>query len=177
MARCILVIKWLLTNLKQQKNQVAFVINNPDRKPERSAHRIEEYSKETTQNYQLANVMKNCVLYNMLNNSVQNFESNSFIPLGLDCLTLPKSLRFTQATQPLEKLKIKKELYDMGISNFITCDAHDPRGANSTPIKGFDNFTPPYQFIKALLSAEQDLLIDKDHLVVLSDISKPCCYS
>ena len=61
-----------------------------------------------------------------------------------------------------------KELSDMGVTNFITFDAHDPRVANSTPLNGFDNFTPPYQFIKALLNAEEDLLIDKDHLLVIS---------
>ncbi len=61
-----------------------------------------------------------------------------------------------------------EELRDMGVSNFITFDAHDPRVANSTPLNGFDNFTPPYQFIKALLNAEEDLLIDKDHLLVIS---------
>lgn len=56
----------------------------------------------------------------------------------------------------------------MGVSNFITFDAHDPRVANSTPLSGFDNFTPPYQFIKALLNAEEDLIVDKDHLIVIS---------
>ena len=61
-----------------------------------------------------------------------------------------------------------KELNDMGISNFITFDAHDPRVANAIPIKGCDNFTPPYQFARALLRAERDLLIDKDHLIVIS---------
>lgn len=61
-----------------------------------------------------------------------------------------------------------KELRDMGVQNFITFDAHDPRVANSTPLNGFDNFTPPYQFIKALLNASDDLLIDKDHLLVIS---------
>lgn len=60
------------------------------------------------------------------------------------------------------------ELYNMGIDNFITFDAHDPRVANSIPLSGFDNYTPPYQFIKALLGAEDDLIIDKEHLVVIS---------
>ncbi|MCR5800039.1 MAG: ribose-phosphate pyrophosphokinase [Lachnospiraceae bacterium] len=60
------------------------------------------------------------------------------------------------------------ELYNMGIDNFITFDAHDPRVANSIPISGFDNYTPPYQFIKALLSCEEDLIIDKEHLMVIS---------
>lgn len=61
-----------------------------------------------------------------------------------------------------------KELSDMGVSNFITFDAHDPRVQNSTPLRGFDNFTPPYQFIRSLLKYEKDLIIDKDHMVVIS---------
>lgn len=61
-----------------------------------------------------------------------------------------------------------RELYDMGINNFITFDAHDPRVANSTPLSGFDNFTPPYQFIKALLNVEKDLIVDKHNLIVIS---------
>ena len=56
----------------------------------------------------------------------------------------------------------------MGISNFITFDAHDPRVQNSIPLNGFDNFTPPYQFIKALLNSEDDLIVDKEHLLVIS---------
>jgi len=60
------------------------------------------------------------------------------------------------------------ELRDMGISNFITFDAHDPRVQNAISLNGFDNFTPPYQFIKALLHSEDDLLVDKEHLIVIS---------
>ena len=60
------------------------------------------------------------------------------------------------------------ELRDMGVNNFITFDAHDPRVQNATPLNGFDNFTPPYQFTKALLKKENDLVIDKDHLIVIS---------
>lgn len=61
-----------------------------------------------------------------------------------------------------------KELQDMGISNFITFDAHDPRVQNATPLSGFDNFIPSYQFIKALLNSEDDIMVDKDHLIVIS---------
>lgn len=61
-----------------------------------------------------------------------------------------------------------EELRNMGVSNFVTFDAHDPRVQNSTPLSGFDNFQPPYQFLKALLSAEEDLLVDKNHLLVIS---------
>ncbi len=61
-----------------------------------------------------------------------------------------------------------KELRNMGVDNFVTFDAHDPRVQNSTPLSGFDNFQPPYQFLKALLDAEEDLLVDKEHLLVIS---------
>ncbi len=61
-----------------------------------------------------------------------------------------------------------KELMDMGVSNFITFDAHDPRVQNSVPLRGFDNFTPPYQFVRALLRTEKELTIDKDHIIVIS---------
>lgn len=60
------------------------------------------------------------------------------------------------------------ELHRMGVHNFITFDAHDPRVQNSIPLCGFDNFIPPYQFISALLRTENDLLVDKEHLMVIS---------
>ncbi len=61
-----------------------------------------------------------------------------------------------------------QELIDMGVDNIITFDAHDPRVQNSIPLHGFDSFNPPYQFIKALLRAEPELIVDKDHLMVVS---------
>ena len=61
-----------------------------------------------------------------------------------------------------------QELIDMGVSNIITFDAHDPRVCNAIPLYGFDSFNPPYQYIKALSRAVPDLQIDKDHLMVIS---------
>ena len=61
-----------------------------------------------------------------------------------------------------------EELMSMGVSNFITFDAHDPRVQNSVPLKGFDNYSPHYQFMRALLHTAGDLLIDKDHTIVIS---------
>lgn len=61
-----------------------------------------------------------------------------------------------------------EELSSMGVSNIITFDAHDPRVQNATPLKGFDNFTPNYQFARTLLRHEKDLNIDKEHTVVIS---------
>ena len=61
-----------------------------------------------------------------------------------------------------------QELVDMGVSNIITFDAHDPRVQNAIPLHGFDNFNPPYQFMKALLRAEPNLKVDKEHLMIVS---------
>lgn len=61
-----------------------------------------------------------------------------------------------------------RELSDMGVSNIVTFDAHDPRVQNSVPLCGFDSFMPTYQFTKALLDSEPDIIIDKDHTIVLS---------
>ena len=70
--------------------------------------------------------------------------------------------------ESLDCAQALEELVDMGVSNIITFDAHDPRVQNAIPLKGFDNFNPPYQFIKALLKAEPDLKLDKDHLMIIS---------
>ncbi|MBR5116094.1 MAG: ribose-phosphate pyrophosphokinase [Lachnospiraceae bacterium] len=70
--------------------------------------------------------------------------------------------------ESLDAATMFAELYDMGISNFITFDAHDPRISNAAPIGGFDNFLASYQFLKALLKNIDDLTVDKDHLVVIS---------
>ena len=61
-----------------------------------------------------------------------------------------------------------KELSDMGVSNIITFDAHDPRVQNSIPLNGFDNFFPTYQFLKALVRSVPDFHVDNDHLMIIS---------
>ena len=61
-----------------------------------------------------------------------------------------------------------RELSDMGVSNIITFDAHDPRVQNAIPLKGFDNFFPTYQFLKALLRSVPDFKPDNDHLMIIS---------
>ena len=61
-----------------------------------------------------------------------------------------------------------QELRDMGVSNFITFDAHDPRVQNAIPLDGFDNFFPTYQFLKALVKEVKDFKLDNDHLMIIS---------
>ena len=61
-----------------------------------------------------------------------------------------------------------QELRDMGVSNFITFDAHDPRVQNAIPLNGFDNFFPTYQFLKALVKEVKDFKLDNHHLMIIS---------
>lgn len=61
-----------------------------------------------------------------------------------------------------------EELYNMGVSNIITFDAHDPRVINAAPLNGFENIRPSYQFLKALCKCEDDIKFDKDHLLMIS---------
>ena len=61
-----------------------------------------------------------------------------------------------------------QELVNMGVDNIITFDAHDPRVQNSIPLHGFETVQPAYQFIKNILKNTDDLIIDKDHLMIIS---------
>lgn len=61
-----------------------------------------------------------------------------------------------------------EELVNMGVSDIVTFDAHDPRVQNAIPLKGFDSFNPPYQFMKALFRSVPDLKVDKEHLMIIS---------
>ena len=60
------------------------------------------------------------------------------------------------------------ELVAMGVDNIITFDAHDPRVQNAIPLQGFETITPMYQFVKALLAAMPDLVVDSSHMMVIS---------
>jgi ribose-phosphate pyrophosphokinase len=70
--------------------------------------------------------------------------------------------------ESLDAALMLKELFDMGVNNFITFDAHDPRIASVSPLDNFDNFVSPYQFLNALLDTVDDLIVDKNHVVVIS---------
>ena len=61
-----------------------------------------------------------------------------------------------------------QELTSMGVDNIITFEAHDPRVQNAIPLHGFETVSASYQFIKSLFKAEPDLLVDSDHLMVIS---------
>ena len=61
-----------------------------------------------------------------------------------------------------------QELMSMGVKNFITFDAHDPRVNNAIPLDGFDNVQAAYQMIKALLRSTPDIKLDPEHTVIVS---------
>ena len=61
-----------------------------------------------------------------------------------------------------------QELTNMGVENIITFDAHDPRVCNAVPLMGFDNVMPSYQVLKAMFADFPDLVVDKDHFMVVS---------
>ena len=61
-----------------------------------------------------------------------------------------------------------QELQNMGVSNIIAFDAHDPRVCNAVPLMGFDNISPTYQVLKALFKYVNDFKMDKDHFMVVS---------
>ena len=72
------------------------------------------------------------------------------------------------ARESLDCAIMLQELVNIGISNIITFDAHDPRVCNAIPLSGFDNVRPSYQMIKALIKAVPDIEIDKEHLMMIS---------
>jgi len=61
-----------------------------------------------------------------------------------------------------------QELRNMGVSNIVTFDAHDPRVQNAIPLMGFDNIIPYYQVLKALFNNNPDIRPDHDHLMIVS---------
>ena len=61
-----------------------------------------------------------------------------------------------------------QELVNMGVTNIITFDAHDPRVQNAIPLSGFDDVRSAYQMVKAMLNKYDDIKIDPDNLMIIS---------
>lgn len=72
------------------------------------------------------------------------------------------------ARESLDCAQMLKELFNMGVSDIITFDAHDPRVQNAEPLMGFDNFFPTYQIMKQLVNNFPDIKLDKNHFMVVS---------
>lgn len=73
-----------------------------------------------------------------------------------------------QGRESLDCAMALEELADMGVSNIITFDAHDPRVQNAIPLHDFDSFPCVYQFMKALLGKEKNISISKEDLMIIS---------
>ena len=65
-------------------------------------------------------------------------------------------------------IALQELCFNMGVDNIITFDAHDPRVQNAIPLHGFENVSPAYQMIKALVNNVDGLNFDKDHMMIVS---------
>lgn len=70
--------------------------------------------------------------------------------------------------ESLDCAMMLQELSGMGVENFITFDAHDPRVMNAIPLCGFESISPAYQMIKAAVRNVDELKIDKDSIMIIS---------
>ena len=61
-----------------------------------------------------------------------------------------------------------QELVNMGVTNLITFDAHDPRVQNAIPLHGFEDVRSTYQMIKAMLRKYPDIEIDPEKTMIIS---------
>ena len=70
--------------------------------------------------------------------------------------------------ESLDCAQALQELVAMGVETIITFDAHDNRVQNAIPNNGFDNFYTSYQFIQKILETNTDMVVDEDHLTIVS---------
>ena len=85
------------------------------------------------------------------------------MPMLYECRQHKRSHR-----ESLDCAVMLQELINMGVTNIITFDAHDPRVQNAVPLSGFDDVKPTYQMIKALVRSVPDISLDKDDLMIIS---------
>lgn len=70
--------------------------------------------------------------------------------------------------ESLDCAMMLNELKNMGVSDIITFDAHDPRVQNSIPLNSLENVRPVYQVACSLFENVDDLQIDNEHLMIVS---------
>lgn len=70
--------------------------------------------------------------------------------------------------ESLDCARALQELFEMGVTNVLTFDAHDPRVQNAAPLANFDNVQPTYQMLKALFKAEPAVEVEPDKFMVIS---------
>ena len=72
------------------------------------------------------------------------------------------------ARESLDCAVALQELVNMGVTNIITFDAHDPRVQNAIPRSGFDNVRTSYQMLKALVREYPDITFDPATTMIIS---------
>ncbi len=70
--------------------------------------------------------------------------------------------------ESLDCAQMLKDLYNLGVSNLIIFDPHDPRIVNAVPLMGIELPTSAYKIISTLISKNPGLHIDKDNLMIIS---------
>ena len=70
--------------------------------------------------------------------------------------------------ESLDCAMMLQELVDYGVDSILTFDAHDPRVCNAIPLHGFENVSPIYQMLKALIRSTPDIRLNKENMVVVS---------
>lgn len=61
-----------------------------------------------------------------------------------------------------------RSLFNLGIDNFITFDAHDSRVANAVPRSNFESFPTSYQSIRTILHTIPDLRVNRESMMIVS---------
>ncbi|HZK29324.1 MAG TPA: ribose-phosphate pyrophosphokinase [Clostridia bacterium] len=72
------------------------------------------------------------------------------------------------ARESLDCAHMLIELDQLGVSNFITFDAHDDRVANATPTAGFENVPTTYQVLETMIRAFPDMRFNHDEMMMIS---------
>ena len=72
------------------------------------------------------------------------------------------------ARESLDCAMALQELSNLGVTNIITLDAHDPNVQQAIPHSGFDNVRPAYQMLKALTKAYPDVTFDPDTTMIIA---------
>ena len=61
-----------------------------------------------------------------------------------------------------------QELERLGVHEIITFDAHDPNVQNAITLTSFENLYPTYDIVRAFITNEENLILDKNKLIVIS---------
>ncbi|HZK29323.1 MAG TPA: ribose-phosphate diphosphokinase [Clostridia bacterium] len=72
------------------------------------------------------------------------------------------------ARESLDCGAMLRYLFELGIDNFITFDAHDSRVANAVPHSNFESFPTSYQSIRTILETVPDLTVSRDKMLIVS---------